>query len=122
MTNTCTSKSPAAQTIGKSLEKMQRTRDVKPADIDWFLPHMSSEYFRQPMADCMTAVGFPIAQEKWFTNLQTKGNTGSASIYIMIDELLKSSRLKHGDRLLCFIPESGRFTGSLMHLTAVDHA
>jgi len=110
------------QTIGKSLEKMQRTRDVKPADIDWFLPHMSSEYFRQPMADCMTAVGFPIAQEKWFTNLQTKGNTGSASIYIMIDELLKSSRLKHGDRLLCFIPESGRFTGSLMHLTAVDHA
>ncbi len=110
------------QTIGKSLEKMQRTRDVKPADIDWFLPHMSSEYFRQPMADCMTAVGFPIAQEKWFTNLQTKGNTGSASIYIMIDELLKSGRLKHGDRLLCFIPESGRFTGSLMHLTAVDHA
>jgi 3-oxoacyl-[acyl-carrier-protein] synthase-3 len=27
-----------------------------------------------------------------------------------------------GDRLLCFIPESGRFTGSLMHLTVVDHA
>jgi 3-oxoacyl-[acyl-carrier-protein] synthase-3 len=110
------------QTIGKSLEKMQRTRGVKPADIDWYLPHMSSEYFRQPMADCMTTVGFPIAQEKWFTNLQTKGNTGAASIYIMIDELLKSGRLKHGDRLLCFIPESGRFTGSLMHLTAVDHA
>ena len=110
------------QTIGKSLEKMQRTRDVKPADIDWFLPHMSSEYFRKPMADCMTTVGFPIAQEKWFTNLQTKGNTGSASIYIMIDELLRSGSLKHGDRLLCFIPESGRFTGSLMHLTAVDHA
>ena len=110
------------QTIGKSLEKMQRTRDVKPADIDWFLPHMSSEYFRKPMDACMNTVGFPIAQEKWFTNLQTKGNTGSASIYIMIDELLKSGRLKHGERLLCFIPESGRFTGSLMHLTAVDHA
>jgi 3-oxoacyl-[acyl-carrier-protein] synthase-3 len=110
------------QTIGKSLEKMQRSRDIKPADIDWFLPHMSSEYFRQPMADCMATVGFPIASEKWFTNLQTKGNTGAASIYIMIDELLKSGRLKHGERLLCFIPESGRFTGSLMHLTAVDHA
>jgi 3-oxoacyl-[acyl-carrier-protein] synthase-3 len=40
----------------------------------------------------------------------------------MIDELLKSGRLTAGDRLLCFIPESGRFTGSLMHLTAVDHA
>jgi len=110
------------QTIGKSLEHMQRTRAVKADEIDWFLPHMSSEYFRQPMADCMARVGFPIAQEKWFTNLQTKGNTGSASIYIMIDELLKSGRLKDGDRLLCFIPESGRFTGSLMHLTVVGHA
>jgi 3-oxoacyl-[acyl-carrier-protein] synthase-3 len=40
----------------------------------------------------------------------------------MIDELLKSGRLKSGDRLLCFIPESGRFTGSLMYLTAVNHA
>jgi 3-oxoacyl-[acyl-carrier-protein] synthase-3 len=98
------------------------TRRLTPNDVDWFLPHMSSEYFRQPMAECMAEVGFPVPQEKWFTNLHTKGNTGSASIYIMIDELLKSGRLKSGDRLLCFIPESGRFTGSLMYLTAVNHA
>jgi 3-oxoacyl-[acyl-carrier-protein] synthase-3 len=75
-----------------------------------------------PIADCMAAVGFPVPQEKWFTNLQTKGNTGSAAIYIMLDELLKSDKLQAGDRLLCFIPESGRFTGSLMYLTAVSHA
>lgn len=110
------------QTIGRPLEKAMATRDLTPAAVDWFLPHMSSEYFRQPIAECMAALGFPLAQEKWFTNLHTKGNTGSASIYIMIDELLKSGRLKEGDRVLCFIPESGRFTGSLMHLTAVDHA
>jgi len=110
------------QTIGRPLEKAMATRDLSPAAVDWFLPHMSSEYFRQPIAECMAALGFPLAQEKWFTNLHTKGNTGSASIYIMIDELLKSGRLKEGDRVLCFIPESGRFTGSLMHLTAVEHA
>ena len=112
----------AYQTVGKSLEKAMATRGLRPDAVDWFLPHISSEYFRKPTADCMTTVGFPVPQEKWFTNLHTKGNTGSASIYIMIDELLKSGRLKAGDRLLCFIPESGRFTGSLMHLTAVDHA
>ncbi|UCV13363.1 beta-ketoacyl-ACP synthase III [Quatrionicoccus australiensis] len=110
------------QTIGKILEKSMATRELKPDAVDWFLPHMSSEYFRQPLAEHMAALGFPIPQEKWFTNLHTKGNTGAASIYIMIDELFKSGRLKNGDRLLCFIPESGRFTGSLMHLTAVDHA
>jgi len=110
------------QTIGKPLEKAMTTRGLTPAAIDWFLPHMSSEYFRLPIAECMAALGFPLPQDKWFTNLHTKGNTGSASIYIMIDELLKSGRLKEGDRLLCFIPESGRFTGSLMHLMAVAHA
>ncbi|UCV06223.1 beta-ketoacyl-ACP synthase III [Dechloromonas denitrificans] len=109
-------------TAGKPLEKVMATRGLKASDVDWYLPHMSSEYFRQPMADCMAAVGFAVPQEKWFTNLHTKGNTGSASIYIMVDELLKSGRLKAGDRLLCFIPESGRFTGSLMYLTAVEHA
>jgi 3-oxoacyl-[acyl-carrier-protein] synthase-3 len=110
------------QTIGKPLEKVMVTRGLTPADVDWFLPHMSSEYFRLPIADCMSAVGFPVAQEKWFTNLHTKGNTGSAAIYIMLDELFKSGKLKVGERLLCFIPESGRFTGSLMALTVVDHA
>ena len=110
------------QTIGKPLEKVMLTRGLTPAAVDWFLPHMSSEYFRKPIADCMASVGFPVAQEKWFTNLHTKGNTGSAAIYIMVDELLKSGKLKDGERLLCFIPESGRFTGSLMYLTVVDHA
>ena len=112
----------AYQTIGKLLKKAVQTRGLTPEAIDWFLPHMSSEYFRQPVADCMAAGDFIIPQEKWFTNLQTKGNTGSASIFIMIDELFKNGQLTAGDRLLCFIPESGRFTGSLMHLTAVDHA
>jgi len=83
---------------------------------------MSSEYFRQPLAGYMAAAGFAIAPEKWFTNLQSKGNTGSASIFIMLDELFRNGRLAIGDRLLCFVPESGRFTGSLMHLTVVDHA
>lgn len=110
------------QTIGKPLEKVMVTRGLTPADVDWFLPHMSSEYFRKPIADCMATVGFPVSQEKWFTNLHTKGNTGSAAIYIMLDELFKSGKLKAGERLLCFIPESGRFTGSLMYLTVVDHA
>jgi 3-oxoacyl-[acyl-carrier-protein] synthase-3 len=110
------------QTIGKPLEKIMLTRGLTPANVDWFLPHMSSEYFRKPIADCMASVGFPVAQEKWFTNLHTKGNTGSAAIYIMVDELLKSGKLKAGERLLCFIPESGRFTGSLMYLTVVVHA
>jgi len=110
------------QTFGKSLAVARARHKLQAEAVDWFLPHMSSEYFRQPLAGYMAANGFAIAQEKWFTNLQTKGNTGSASIFIILDELFRSGRLQAGDRLLCFVPESGRFTGSLMHLTVVDHA
>lgn len=110
------------QTLCKPLSKAIQTRNLKVEDVDWFLPHMSSEYFREPMATGMAELGFSIPPEKWFTNLQKKGNTGSASIFIMVDELFKSQHLKSGDRVLCFIPESGRFTGSFMHLTAVEHA
>ena len=110
------------QTLGKPLRKAMAGRGLRVADLDWFLPHMSSEYFRRPIADHLDACGFPIPPEKWFTNLSTKGNTGSASIYIMLDELLRSGRLEPGQRLLCCVPESGRFTGTLMHLTVVGDA
>lgn len=110
------------QTFGKPVRHAMGKYGLRAEDIDYLLPHMSSEYFHQPIAECIAASGFPIPEEKWFTNLHTKGNTGAASVYIMVDELLRSGRIKHGDRLLCMVPESGRFTGALIHLTAVDHA
>jgi 3-oxoacyl-[acyl-carrier-protein] synthase-3 len=60
---------------------------------------------------------FEIPQEKWFTNLQEKGNTGAASIFIMLDELVNSGKLESGNKLLCFVPESGRFSSAYMLLT-----
>lgn len=110
------------ETFGKPVRLAMQKYGLRAEDIDYLLPHMSSEYFHQPIAQCIAASGFPIPEEKWFTNLHTKGNTGSASVYIMVDELLKSGRLRHGQRILCMVPESGRFTGALIHLTAVDHA
>jgi len=111
-----------SQTLDKPLTLVREKYGLQAESIDYFLPHMSSEFFRQPIADYLEQADFPIPQEKWFTNLHTHGNTGSASIYFMLDELLRSDRLKEGDRLLCFIPESGRFIGSLMQLTATSHA
>ncbi|MDR2015214.1 MAG: beta-ketoacyl-ACP synthase III [Azoarcus sp.] len=109
----------AEATLETPLAALVTRRKLKPEDIDRFLPHMSSYYFRQPVADALTRAGLPIPFEHWFTNLATKGNTGSASIYIMIDELCRSHRLTSGERLLCFVPESGRFSSGFMHLTVV---
>jgi 3-oxoacyl-[acyl-carrier-protein] synthase-3 len=67
----------------------------------------------------MKRVGFDITQDRWYTNLTVRGNSGSASIYIIIDELRRSGQLRAGDKLLCYIPESGRFAAGYMQLTAM---
>jgi 3-oxoacyl-[acyl-carrier-protein] synthase-3 len=67
----------------------------------------------------MKEVGFEIPYEKWFTNLYTKGNTGSAAIYIILEELYKSGKLNKGDKLLLMVPESGRFSTAYALLTVV---
>jgi len=100
------------------LQRLVARRKLSVNDVDWFLPHMSSEYFRQPIDDCLHEIGFAIPPQRWFTNLTTKGNTGSAAFYIMLDELFNSGRLEPGQRLLCFIPESGRFSSAFVFLRA----
>jgi 3-oxoacyl-[acyl-carrier-protein] synthase-3 len=103
------------RTLGQVIEK----RGLRPQDVDYFLPHISSMFFYQQVYEALCEMGFSIPQERWFTNLANKGNTGAASIYIMLDEFAKSGRLKQGDRLLCFIPESGRFSSAFMLLRVV---
>jgi len=105
--------------IEKPLAQIIARRSLRAADIDWFLPHLSSEYFRQPAARTLEKMNFPIPQERWFTNLATRGNTGAASIYVMLDELIRTKQLRRGQRILCFVPESGRFSTAYFHLTAV---
>jgi len=105
--------------MGRVLSRMIERNNLSPREIDWFLPHYSSAYFRPKFFEEMQRIGFEIPYEKWFTNLTHKGNTGSAAIYIILAELLHSGKLKADEKLLCFIPESGRFSHCFMHLTAV---
>lgn len=58
-------------------------------DIDFFLPHYSSAYFRDRTLQGFQHIDFEIPKEKWFTNLAYKGNTDSASTYIMLDEFVR---------------------------------
>jgi 3-oxoacyl-[acyl-carrier-protein] synthase-3 len=105
--------------IDRTLTRVIEKRTIQVKDIDWFLPHYSSEYFRDKLYDRMAAIGFAIPYEKWFTNLATKGNTGSASIFVIMEELFHSGKLRAGQKLLCLIPESGRFSMAYMMLTVV---
>ena len=106
-------------TVEKPLRDIVTRRQLQPGAVDHFLPHYSSLFFRDKVYEGMQRAGLDIPQSRWFTNLATKGNTGSASIYIMLDELFHSGCLCVGDTVLCYVPESGRFSTAFMHLTVV---
>ena len=106
-------------TVERALKKVLEKRDIKASDYDFFLPHYSSGYFRERLFAGLQNVDFEIPYDKWFTNLTTKGNTGSASIFIMLEELFHSGKLQAGQKLLCYVPESGRFSSAFMQMTVV---
>ena len=106
--------------VTKGFEKLAtvfKKYNLAPEEIDWFLPHMSSEFFRKPIAEAMDEIGLHIPMEKWFTNLSTVGNVGSASAFLMLEELAHSALLKKGQKILLGVPESARFSYAFCLLT-----
>ena len=51
-----------------------------------------------------------LLENKWFTNLTWVGNMGSASIFVALDEFVKTKKLQKGENILLLVPESGRFS------------
>lgn len=93
--------------------------EVDPRSLDWFLPHISSDYFRSRVDDEMRKHGVDLPQERWFVNLSTVGNVGAASIFLALEELMASGRLAAGQTLMLAIPESARFSYAHAMLTVV---
>jgi 3-oxoacyl-[acyl-carrier-protein] synthase-3 len=106
---------------GRFLMEVVQKRELKQEDIDWFLPHLSSMYFRSKIFQELDSLGFTIPQERWFVNLPAVGNIAAASAFIMIDELFRSGRLKKGERILVMVPESARFSYAFVYLTVCDN-
>lgn len=104
----------------KGAESMKAAMDknaIKAEDITYFLPHVSSHYFVAGLSKELSKVGVSIPMERWFMNLDRVGNVGSASIYLMLEELMNSGKLKKGDKVMLSVPESGRFSYSYAYLT-----
>ncbi|SIT20759.1 StlD/DarB family beta-ketosynthase [Achromobacter sp. MFA1 R4] len=98
--------------------KLVRDGWVDPDQVDHFLCHYSSEKFIPVVEDLMEKAGLAIPRERWFSNLAWRGNTGAASILIMLAEFLETREVKPGEQIFCYIPESGRFMAAYMLLEA----
>lgn len=108
--------------IGSVVAQAKKLTDeglIAPQNIDHFLPHISSMIAFEPMHSALAEVGVEIPTDRWFTNLTTKGNTGAASIFIILEEALNTGLFKEGEQILIMVPESGRFMSCYVHLTCV---
>lgn len=88
-------------------------------EIDHVCSHYSSHGLREEIFVLLKKAGAMIDEGKWFTNLYTKGNTGTASIFVMLEELYHSGKLHRGEKILCHVPESGRCLNGFMVLEVV---
>jgi len=104
---------------GIFLKKIVEKHQIKIADIDYFLPHMSSMFFKKKIYETLLELDMKIPYEKWFYNLPKVGNIGAASAFFIIEELFNSGRLQKDEKILVMVPESARFSYSFMFLTVV---
>ncbi|NMC39234.1 MAG: beta-ketoacyl-ACP synthase III [Bacteroidales bacterium] len=95
---------------GRFLKEVIEERNFDISSIDYFLPHISSEFFREPVYAELEKLGISIPKEKWFTNLRTVGNVATVSFILMLEELMRTRTLQPGQKILVQVPESARFT------------
>jgi len=101
----------------ESLRASFTKHDLDPDSIDHVLAHISSGYFKEGLKEEFAKVGLDFPWEKWFYNLSEVGNIGAGSIFIAVEQLMNSGKLKKGERIMLCIPESGRFAYSCALLT-----
>jgi 3-oxoacyl-[acyl-carrier-protein] synthase-3 len=105
--------------VEEYLRLVKRER-LRPEEVDHVLCHYSSHFFKGEIMKLLEQAKVAVPEHKWFSNLYTRGNTGAASIFLMLEEALHSGLFKKGETVALMVPESGRFTVSFAKLKVVD--
>ena len=93
--------------------------NLNPEEVDYVLPHLSSMLFYDQVNEELKSRGIALTKEKWFVNLPSVGNVGSAAIYVALEELIRTKEVTQGQKILLLVPESGRFSYGTVLLTRV---
>ncbi|MGA7149617.1 MAG: 3-oxoacyl-[acyl-carrier-protein] synthase III C-terminal domain-containing protein [Microbacterium sp.] len=108
-----------AQTGIRQFEELVDIGLVDVHRLDHVVCHYSTNMFRDVAFDALRRRIPTLDTDRWFSNLETRGNTGSASIFIALEEAWHSGRFAPGETVLLAVPESGRFSFAFAHLTVV---
>jgi 3-oxoacyl-[acyl-carrier-protein] synthase-3 len=102
---------------GHFLKEIIEKRNFDIETVDYFLPHLSSEFFHPVISRELDVLDIKIPEEKWFTNLNRVGNVATVSFILMLEELVRTRDLRTGQKILIQVPESARFTYGYILLT-----
>ena len=74
-----------------------RRHGVALDDIDWFIGHQANDRINQALREVLR-----VPHAKMPSNIARYGNTSSATIPILVDELLRTEQVRRG-QLVCFL-------------------
>ncbi len=101
------------------IENVMKKHNIAPVEVDYVIPHVSSMFFYKELLNEIEKRNIDLRENKWFTNLTWVGNMGSASIFVALDEFVKTRKLQKGEKILLLVPESGRFSYGTVLLTVL---
>jgi len=87
----------AVTKLPKSIEALLQRSGTKAEDVDWFIAHQANDRINRVVRE---RLGLPA--EKVPSNIANYGNTSSATIPILVDEMRRDGRLRAG-QLVCFL-------------------
>jgi 3-oxoacyl-[acyl-carrier-protein] synthase-3 len=94
----------AVVNIASVMDEAMVEAGVKPAEVDWFVPHQAN---RRILEGTARKLGIP--EERIVMTLDRHGNTSAASIPLAFDAAVKDGRINKGD-LVLFEAMGGGFT------------
>ena len=97
----------AVSMIESQAKKAVKELDIDLDDIDYFLLHQANKRILDSARNRLKQ-----PEEKFPINVSNYGNTSSASVIILLDELLEAEKIKKGDMILMSAFGGGLTTGT----------
>jgi 3-oxoacyl-[acyl-carrier-protein] synthase-3 len=99
----------AVQKLPEVVRNLCSAHGVALSDVDWFIAHQANDRINASVRD---ALGVP--PEKVPSNIARYGNTSSATIPILLDEMLRSGQMQPGQLVCLFALGAGLNWGAAL--------
>jgi 3-oxoacyl-[acyl-carrier-protein] synthase-3 len=99
----------AVGAIGEAMDSVLQKAGIKPDDVAYYVPHQANMRIIQSAAQRMKQ---PI--EKFQVNIRTSGNVSAASIPMALSDLMKSGKVRSGDKIMLVGFGGGLTAGAIL--------